>query len=97
MQQAGNLGNAKNFFKGIQTLMEDSLATQHNYINTSTETTSKTKSSEASTTIKNSNNGRQENRKLRTSKVCGDLTDLLNDALEGIRDLEIGRFSSFKL
>ena len=99
MRQAGTLSNANNFFKGIQTLMDDSLASsqqQQQQQNNGNRTTSKPfRKSEATTS--NRKGGRKEYRKQQTSKVCGELNDRLAVALFGLRDLEIGRFSSFKL
>ena len=102
MRQAGTLSNANNFFKGIQTLMDDSLASsqqqqqQQQQQNNGNRTTSKPfRKSEATTS--NRKGGRREYRKQQTSKVCGELNDRLAVALFGLRDLEIGRFSSFKL
>ena len=99
MRQAGTLSNANNFFKGIQTLMDDSLASsqqQQQQQNNGNRTTSKPfRKSEATTS--NQKGGRKEYRKQQTSKVCGELNDRLAVALFGLRDLEIGRFSSFKL
>ena len=96
MRQAGTLSNANNFFKGIQTLMDDSLASSQQQQNNGNRTTSKPfRKSEATTS--NRKGGRREYRKQQTSKVCGELNDRLAVALFGLRDLEIGRFSSFKL
>ena len=105
MRQTGTLSNAKNFFKGIQTLMDDSLASthqqqqqqqqQHSRNNNSRTTSKPFRKSEATASKKRG--GRKEYRKEQTSKVCGELNDRLALAMIGLRALEIGRFSSFRL
>lgn len=103
MRQTGTLSNAKNFFKGIQTLMDDSLASthqqqqqqQHSQNNNSRTTSKPFRKSEARASKKRG--GRKEYRKEQTSKVCGELNDRLALAMIGLRALEIGRFSSFRL